>query len=225
MKKFVSTLMASVMLMLVIGSTAAMAATTPNAVQRESTSELSQELINKANPYIKLQSQTFTLSEEASKNLTEDELGLVNKALDSANNQAKNISGDVTVTTTDNNSLKVVPTNKFSTASINTSSYWDYELLWWGYRIYFSHQLINDIKSKALYAGGIGAISGSTLTGILSSLGLPGWIGGIVVGIFLVKGASIVYADNGRGVYIDAFWAGDPASQAVNFVTAKVYGA
>uniref|UniRef100_UPI001E5E615D hypothetical protein n=1 Tax=Paenibacillus sp. 1-18 TaxID=1333846 RepID=UPI001E5E615D len=47
----------------------------------------------------------------------------------------------------------------------------------------------------------------------------------IVVGIFLIKGATIVYADNGRGIYFDAFWAADPAGQAVNFVTAKVYGA
>ncbi|WP_158659102.1 hypothetical protein [Paenibacillus polymyxa] len=143
----------------------------------------------------------------------------------STNDQAKNISGDVTVTTTDSNSLKVVPNNKSSTASINTSSYWDYELNWWGYRIYFSHPLINDIISKSLYTGGISTISGGTLTGILSSLGVPGWVVSIVVGIFLIKGATIVYADNGRGVYFDAFWAADPASQAVNLVTAKVYGA
>ncbi|MFK4475204.1 hypothetical protein ABH897_004991 [Paenibacillus sp. RC73] len=223
MKRFISAFMASIMLMLVIGSSAALAAQ-PNEIQRESTSELSQELINKANPYIKLQSQKFTLIEEASKNLTEDELGLVNKALDLANDQAKNIPDDVTVTTTDSNSLKVVPSN-FSTASINTSAYWDYELLWWGYRIFLSHQLTQDIKAKSLYIGGIGAISSGSLNAILTSLGLPGWIANIIVGVFIVKGATIVYADNGRGVYLDAFWAIDPANQVINFALSKVYGA
>ncbi|MHB0864473.1 hypothetical protein ACYCS5_25315 [Paenibacillus sp. SEL3] len=62
------------------------------------------------------------------------------------------------------------------------------------------------------------AISGGTLTGIFSFLGVPGWV------VSIVKGATIVYADNSRGGYFDVFWAVDPASQAVNFVTAKVYG-
>ncbi|MFS8210793.1 hypothetical protein [Paenibacillus polymyxa] len=223
MKKFVSAFMATIMLMLVITTSAALAAKS-NEIQERSTGELSQELIDKTNPYIKLQSQRFTLSEEASKNLSEDELGLVNKALDSANDQAKNIPDDVTVTVTDKNSLKIAPSN-FSTASINTSSYWDYELLWWGYRIFLSHQLTQDIKEKSLYIGGIGAISSGSLNAILTSLGLPGWIANIVVGVFIVKGATIVYADNGRGVYIDAFWAVDPASQVINFALSKVYGA
>lgn len=127
MKRFLSAFMASIMLMLVITGSAAMAAT--NEVQQESTFELSRELIDKADPFVKLQSQKFTLSEDASQNLTVDEVELVNKALNLANEQAKNIPGnDVTVTETSHNSLKVAPST-FSTAAINTSSYWDYELL------------------------------------------------------------------------------------------------
>lgn len=131
--------------------------------------------------------------------------------------------------TTDNNSIKVTPIQSSSEVtinSINTSSYWDYELLWWGYRIYLSHNLINDVKSHPIYIAGSAAISTGLLNATLTKLGLPGWIANIIVGITLIKGGTILYADAGKGVYIDAFWSiPGSATSAINFAISKVYAA
>ncbi|GMX66297.1 hypothetical protein Elgi_55690 [Paenibacillus elgii] len=231
--------MATIMLVLLISSSALAAQETKETQETKAGNfGVTEELIRKADPYVKLVSKKFILSENASNTLTKQEIEIVKKALEQANAQVEKIPATQHLTATERNSLKASSQsvesgigtqsiNGIGTQSINTSAYWDYELLWWGYRIFLSHQLTEDIKAKALYYGGISAISGGALSGIFAALGVPTWIASIIVWVFVVKGAQIVYADNGNGVYIDTFWSipGIPGGGGLNFLLSKVYAA
>ncbi|MDO3679824.1 hypothetical protein [Paenibacillus ehimensis] len=231
MKKILSAFMATIMLALLITSSALAAQETKEAQETKAGNfGVTEELIRKADPYVTLVSKKFILSENASNTLTKQEIEIVKKALEQANAQVEKIPVTQQLTVTERNSLKASSQSVESDIgpqSINTSAYWDYELLWWGYRIFLSHQLTEDIKARALYIGGISAISGGALAGIFAALGVPTWIASIVVGVFAVKGAQIVYADNGNGVYIDTFWTvpGIPGGGGLNFLLSKVYAA
>lgn len=232
MKKIVSATMASIMLLGTV-ATSALAATSPEtsiSSNVNAITDISIELQQKANPYITLEGFQFKLSSEASQELNAEEIALVKGALKTANAQARAILKDTQVRiTTDSTSIKVTPVQSSSEVTItdiNTSSYWDYELLWWGYRIYLSHNLISDIKDHPIYIAGSAAVSTGALNGTLTKLGLPGWIANIIIGITLLKGATILYSDSGKGVYIDAFWSlpGSP-TVGINFALSKVYSA
>ncbi|MCK6078511.1 hypothetical protein [Paenibacillus silvae] len=229
-EKVISATLASIMFMGSV-ATSALAATPPEvSATANSISEISTELKQKASPYITLEGFHFKLASEATKELNADELTLVKGALKTANQQARTILNDSHVRVTiDTNSIKVTPvqsSSEITINSINTSSYWDYELLWWGYRIFLSHNLIEDVKSRPLYIAGSAAISTGLLNASLTYFGLPGWIANIIVGVTLVKGGTILYADAGKGVYIDTFWSlpGSP-SGVINFALSEVYAA
>ncbi|WKL00925.1 hypothetical protein Q0F98_28960 [Paenibacillus amylolyticus] len=229
MKKIVSATMASIMLLGTVASSALAANSPEVSVTANVVTEISTELQQKANPYITLEGFQFKLAPEASQELNADELALVKGALKAANKQARTIMNDNQVrVTTDNNSIKVTPIQSSSEVtinSINTSSYWDYELLWWGYRIFLSHNLISDIKSRPLYIAGSAAISTGLLNASLTYFGLPGWAANIIIGITIIKGGTILYADTGKGVYVDTYWIVTPIDMILDFGGAKVYPA
>jgi hypothetical protein len=233
MKKIVSATMASIMLMGTV-ATSALAATSPGVsvtANANAVSDISTELQQKASPYITLEGFQFKLASEASQELNADELALVKAALKTANAQARAIIKDTQVRfNMENNSIKVTPiqsSSEVTVNAINTSSYWDYELLWWGYRHFFSHNLIQDIKTQPLYLAGSAAISTGLLNAALTKFGIPGWVANIIIGVTLIKGGTILYSDNGKGVYVDTFWSipGSAVSGALNFALAEVYPA
>jgi len=235
MKKIVSATMASVIVMgTVVSSVSAanqpeVSSVNPSEVSATAASvgEISAELQQKADSYVTFEDSQFKLSPSASQVLNTDELALVTTALQNANSQAKlALENDQVHAVVGDKGIKITaeqPSSGIDIKSINTSSYADSELFWWGYRYYFSHQLIQDIKNHPLYIAGSSSMTTGILNAILTKLGVAGWVANVMVGAYLVKGGQILYADQGRGVYLDAFWGG--TAGAITYLTAKVYSA
>ncbi|ODP27940.1 hypothetical protein PTI45_02759 [Paenibacillus nuruki] len=227
MKKIVLATMSSVILMGTVVSSVSAANLSEISSTATSVGEISVELQQKADPYVIFEDSQFKLSPSASQVLNTDELALVTTALQDANSQAKlALENDQVHAVVGDKGIKITyvqPSSGITIKSINTSSYADQEIFWWGYRYYFSHQLIQDIKNHPLYLTGGGSITTGVLNAILTKLGIYGWVANVLVGVYLIKGGQVLYADQGRGVYLDAFWGG--TAGVVTFVTAKVYPA
>ncbi|CAM3488957.1 hypothetical protein [Saccharibacillus sp. WB 17] len=232
MKKIVTAAMASVMLMTTVVSSAFAENSTEILLADQTDLKISAELKQKADPYVTLEKSQFKLSPEAFKVLNKDEISLVTSALETANLQAKLIlDDDQGYATIERDSIKIrftapaEPSDEIAINAINTSSYYDFEVLWWGNRNFFSHALIQDIKSHTLYVASTGGIATGLLNGTLTKLGIPGWISNIIIGVVVFTGARMVYTDQGRGVYVDTFWGGGIVGGPINFSASKIYAA
>lgn len=179
--------------------------------------EVEEAFIKKVDKYVKIDSKTkkFSLSAKAKENLNREELGKAEALIKQANlivdqrGKYLEIKGNTFVLSEN--------VKKQSLSAIDTSEYWDYELFWWGYRIYFSDELCEDIRRRAMEVGASGTIT----AGVLTYLGVPGWAAGIIIGAGVLTLAKINRTNEGNGIYIDAFHGTNPS----NFHTIKIYPA
>ncbi|PUA37888.1 hypothetical protein C8Z91_18190 [Paenibacillus elgii] len=215
MKKFVLAVVALSMFGSVVSSSV-LAASPPattsvykNGDSVVQNNQVSNELIQKASPFVVLDenSKRYYLKDEAKKQLTEGEFSKAQDLIALSNKRiSETLKEGYQLQVTSQKTLKPLANeSKGIVMSVDTNKYFDWELLWWGYRLYFSHQFLDDIKNHPLYiAGSAGIFNGFILQKLLN---LPGWAANIVVGIGLVKLGQIIYADNGRGTYVDiSYW-------------------
>lgn len=102
-------------------------------------------------------------------------------------------------------------TSGISMRTINKTKYWDYEILWWGYRIYFHSNLVNDMKNwKSTTTGTGGIITGLLFRSWLIKVGMSttpaGWISTVAGLAITWTFEKIINANKGRGVFIDGPW-------------------
>ncbi|MFI8715186.1 hypothetical protein [Brevibacillus brevis] len=179
--------------------------------------EVEEAFIKKVDKYVKIDSKTkkFSLSAKAKENLNREELGKAEALIKQANFAVDQHGKDLKIK--GNTLVLSEDVKKQSLAAIGTSEYWDYELFWWGYRIYFSDELCEDIRRRAMEVGASGTIT----AGVLTYLGVPGWAAGIIVGFGVLTLEKINRTNEGNGIYLDAFHGTNPS----NFHTIKIYPA
>lgn len=170
---------------------------------------------DKLEKYVKVNSTTlqFELEPSAQKKLSSAELKFLKTYMQNTNKTISEIKKDrnASISIKNNNTLSVSTrsNSRISLNSIDTDSYWDYDIHVWGYRIFLSKSFVNDMSSKVgntttYFAGGGTAMA---MTQLLEELGVSsgpaGWIG-------LAAGGGVVYAYDkivsrcsSTGVYID----------------------
>lgn len=176
-------------------------------------------LVLKADQYVVFDAEKnkFTLKDEAKKQLSKEEIKDVKDLISTSNTTIDQIKNDTTVSITKTDKgLKItgnLNSGDVSIQTINTSSYWDWEILWWGYRFFFSNSLVSDMKDwKSTITGAGGVISGLGLRAWLIKIGVSATPAGIVASLFGLAVTwnieRIINADTGKGTYIDNFYWG-----------------
>lgn len=189
-----------------------------NALVSTTTSQLTTEDISKMDKYVILDSKNkkYILSEDAKKSLNKTDLDKLKDALKNANNEIKKMNQYNETIDVSEKTFKVTgsaPTNDnggISTFSISQWDYWNWELHWWGKRIYFSNRFINDMKNYVrTYTAAGGVASAGVAAFIVMYCGASGPIGDIFGALTAYQFAyfydKLVNTNVGLGVYADAF--------------------
>ncbi|MCR8643948.1 hypothetical protein NV379_14935 [Paenibacillus sp. N1-5-1-14] len=176
---------------------------------QQSANEMDRSFINKVDPFVTLDESThlFLLSPTAKNKLTKNEIETVNGILKKANEAIGNLPNQANLFSTNQKSVK---SKADVMVRIDTSSYWDVEIFWWGPRLFLSHRAIDNVKTQHanaaayLASGGPAAafgwiisyigVTNVTVIGAVSFVG--GWLGNVVLD-------KIESTDNGMGEYID----------------------
>jgi hypothetical protein len=200
-------------------------------------SSVSKSLISKANKYVKFDGKKFVFENNNKSKLTVSELNIVTKNVANANasinkmlSESKNKS-DITYTTTQNGIKFTSYSNESSSKSglqyrsINKSAMWDFEINWWGMRVFLHRNFI--AKMKVYKDTHMYLIAGSAAgtTAILTAAGMataPATALGLAVGaVGTYKYNKIEDAGSkGKGIYIDGLGFDWPS-----FVLSKIYPA
>jgi hypothetical protein len=187
------------------------------------TQQISQTELDKLGTYVKLNPSTkqYELLPSAKYNLSKNELDYVNKSIVKSNTIILQASKDsmLSVKITSNNTLKVESKttnnlNTISPASIDESSYWDYEMHWWGPSIFLSNSFVQDMSANVgntvvYFAGGATAkaLEAALIETGLSS-GPAGWIALAAGGEIVYDYDCIISRCSSTGVFVDVNWAG-----------------
>lgn len=152
MKKFVLSVVALSMFGSVVSSSV-LAASPPattsvykNGDSVVQNNQVSNELIQKASPFVVLDenSKRYYLKDEAKKQLTEGEFSKAQDLIALSNKRiSETLKEGYQLQVTSQKTLKPLANeSKGIVMSVDTNKYFDWELLWWGYRLYFSHQYL-----------------------------------------------------------------------------------
>lgn len=171
---------------------------------------------DKLDKYVIINTTTlqFELESSAKNDLSKDELKLVDTYMKNANKEILKVKKDknVSISVKNDNTLNVKPKSKsnsnISVMSIDTDSYWDYDIHIWGYRVFLSRDFVDDMTSEVgnttvYFAGASGYAVTQLLEEIGMSSGPAGWIGIAAGGKVVYSYDKIVKRCNGTGVYID----------------------
>ncbi|MBE6091403.1 MAG: hypothetical protein E7206_25910 [Clostridium beijerinckii] len=199
----------------------------------ESTIKKSAVILNQAeedklDKYVELDATTMEYKIIDSANLSKDEATLLNSYIDKTNKLIKQTKENKKLSMkVENNVIHVTPRYNASgihLESIDTDSYWDYDMHVWGMRVFLSRSFVDDMSSKVgntttYFAG---TATSYALTQLLEELGMSsgpaGWIGLASGGAVVYSYDKIVSRCNSTGVYIDMNVAG-------GFAASGIYGA
>ena len=173
-----------------------------NSTKNAQNSTISQELINKATPFIKTTQNEFYLSKEGYSSLNSNEIKIVSSYIINANAALKDVAKSGKLIQKDNAFVQSTSTsNSFlsnRTMSARASAqYLDITYTWWGCRIYFSSSAISDLKDFLYLGGTVSAFllkAGKTVSsGYLASISL--FVGPL--------DWAMAKLDKGNGVYLN----------------------
>ncbi|WML36639.1 hypothetical protein [Clostridium sp. OS1-26] len=175
-------------------------------------SKISQDLINKATPFIKTTQSQFYLSEEGYSYLNLTERKIVLDYINNSNMALKDASKTGNLNKKGNTFEQSInePNSSSNTRAIAVRSmsaqYANVTYTWWGAQIYFSHQAVSDLNDFFTISGiTTGAAAASGIGEFLAKQGIK--ISGKFLGPISLYGTGVAWAmskvDNGNGVYLD----------------------
>lgn len=174
------------------------------------------EKIQRLDKYVELDpyARRFVIKNSAYSELSESDLQFMKNSINKSNELVKQ-NDQLTV---DTHAKKFIESGQKynsgrSKRSIDKSKYWDWEVFWWGKRVYLHNHLIRDMQVYAnTTLAGVG-FTGASLGAALGVFGLPAAPIALIVAAYGVNAAytydRIVQADeNGghHGAYLDTFW-------------------
>lgn len=198
-----------------IGGQYVYAATIDNNTQIKVESIKEQKMdIQKLDKYVELNTNTrqFTLNDSAYLELSRNEVNFIQESINKSNELVKEYNSQLISDTYKKSFRQYERLNKSQriTRSIDTSAYWDWEVCWWGKRVYLHNNLIKDMQSYSNTVLGGAGFTGVVLTNCLAELGVASGPIGLIVGAFGLNAAytydRIVNNNSGNGVYLDTFW-------------------
>lgn len=194
----------------------------------KSDGKISETVKEKIDAFVTIDSKTNTFSldkKKAKKVLSKKELQIAENLIGQSNELLKKASLDSTIaeiTITQNKSFKLVTKDttapyKEGTVTAKSIRYYmlsDYELNWWGLRIYLSHDAILNLKANlslilAASTGASGAAGGAagiicTACGFSSFAGPVGvTVTGVCAVVIAIEIYRVLSSDHGNGVLID----------------------
>lgn len=175
----------------------------PNKVNVETkdakNSQLSQELIEKASPFVKTTETGFYISEEGYSYLNSDEIKVVSSYIDTTNKNLDEISKSMELFRKEDS---FVHQRRFAR---DTSGYVNVQYMWWGAQIYFSHQAVTDLNDYFTLSGLAAGAAGESVGKFLTKHGLN--VSTKFLGPISLYGTGVAWAmgklDEGNGVYLN----------------------
>lgn len=174
------------------------------------------EKIQRLDKYVELDphARKFIIKNSAYSELSKSDLQFIKDSINKSNELVKQNNQ----LTADTQAKRFIQSgqksnNGISTRSIDKSKYWDWEVFWWGKRVYLHNHLIRDMQVYAnTTLAGVG-FTGASLGVALGVFGLPAGPIALIVAAFGFNAAytydRIIAADeNGghHGAYLDTFW-------------------
>lgn len=174
------------------------------------------EKIQRLDKYVELDpyARKFIIKDSAYSELSKSDLQFIKVSINQSNELVKQNNQ----LRTDTQAKRFIQSgqkynNGIAKRSIDKSKYWDWEVFWWGKRVYLHNHLIRDMQVYANTTIAGAGFTGASLAVALGVFGLPGAVITLIVAAYGVNAAytydRIVQADeNGghHGAYLDTFW-------------------
>lgn len=157
-------------------------------------SPISQDLINKATPFVKTTQNGFYLSKEGYSSLNSSEIKIVLNYINASNINLKNAFKENNLTKRENSFVSL------KSMAASSRGYIGLQHMWWGDQIYLSHQAVTDLNDFLMGAG-----TASGIAAFLAKNGIKlaaGYVSSIALFATPVAWA-MSKVDNGNGVYLN----------------------
>ncbi|MFE4572512.1 hypothetical protein [Paenibacillus chitinolyticus] len=171
-------------------------------------SNIDSELVQKANPYITLDAKTkdFGLNtSEAKKVLDDNELAKIQSIINQTNKEFGIYKSSLIVNGT---TLKQRPDQGSSNITpnyIDHNKAFDWELTWYGLRMYWSHGFCEKLRENiVLYGAGVAGFNAAmNATLAYYAITPPGWLTSFITAVAGVGVWAFLQQDEGCGVYLE----------------------
>ena len=170
-----------------------------------------ERIVNKLDRYVELDinSKQFTIKSLAYLELENKEIDTLKDSIDQSNKLINDeiISGKNIVANIENKTFKEQSRVK---RSISTSKYWDWEICWWGKRLFLHNNLIEDLQDYSkTYTAATGDAAADAVYAAVKFGKFTGPGGALIASLVGYQAElfydKVVNNNNGYSVYIDAF--------------------
>lgn len=145
--------------------------TQQSSINDRNVNPISQQLINKVNPYVSVKNNAYTLDPIVKTFLTADQFAEITDVIDKANINVE--QGNFTINVNDKSYDGV------NSLLRKSNSHYTYKNFWWGTRYYFRsnaavYEMDHDLESRSMAMGVVGAIGSIATDGFASAVGAIG---------------------------------------------------
>jgi len=171
----------------------------------EPTVNIDSKLIEKANPFIYLDSKTkeFKVTKNIYSALNEKEIATVKEVIQKSNKEVKLYQDDLVINVKENKfNAKEETSDDVQARSINKKKHFDWDFTWWGLKIYWSDKFVKTLKNNLVIYGGSVAALNATIAYYISP---PGWVTSVVTAIAGIGVGTFIKQNKGCGIYLDCY--------------------